>query len=104
MQFVTAHAFTGKEPWDALDLVTFEQPTTVRLHWTNEPYVWHVNDGEEVFVVLDGEVDMHYRDNGVDKIQAMRAGDVCQAALGDEHVAHPRGEARILVVERVGSI
>ncbi|GEP38447.1 mannose-6-phosphate isomerase [Nocardioides psychrotolerans] len=104
MQFVSAHAYTGTKPWDALDLVTFEQPTTVRLHWTNEPYVWHVNDGEEVFVVLDGEVDMHYRVNGVDKIQAMRAGDVCQAALGDEHVAHPRGEARILVVERLGSI
>ena len=27
---------------------------------------WHVNDGEEVFAVMDGEVDMHYRENGED--------------------------------------
>ena len=50
MQFVSAHDYTGERAWDALDLVTFDQPATVRLHWTNEPYVWHVNDGEEVFV------------------------------------------------------
>ncbi len=104
MQFVSAHDYTGDKAWDALDLVTFDQPATVRLHWTNEPYVWHVNDGEEVFIVLDGEVDMHYRDHGVEKTQVMRPGDICQAELGDEHVAHPRGEARILVVERLGSI
>jgi len=34
---------------------------TVRLHWTDQPYKWHINDGEEVFVVLDGAVDMHTR-------------------------------------------
>ena len=61
-----------------MDLVTFDQPATVRLHWTNKPYVWHVNDGEEVFAVLDGEVDMHYRDDGVEKAQFMRAGDICR--------------------------
>ena len=33
----------------------------MRLHWTDQPYTWHVNDGPEVFVVLDGAVDMHYR-------------------------------------------
>ena len=104
MLFVSAKDYIGENAWDALDLVTFEQPATVRLHWTNAPYVWHVNDGEEVFVILDGEVDMHYRDNGVERIQAMRPGDICRAGLGDEHVAHPRGEARILVVERQGSI
>lgn len=34
---------------------------SVRLHWTDEPHVWHVNDGTKVFVALDGTVDMHYR-------------------------------------------
>ena len=28
--------------------------------WTDAPYKWHVNDGSEVFVVLDGEVDMPF--------------------------------------------
>lgn len=104
MLFVSARDYTGERAWDALDLVAFDQPATVRLHWANEPYVWHVNDGEEVFAVLDGEVDMHYRDDGIEKTQVMRAGDICQAGPGDEHVAHPRGEARILVVERLGSL
>lgn len=31
-------------------------------------YKWHVNDGEEVFAVMDGEVDMHYRENGEERI------------------------------------
>lgn len=104
MLFISAHDYTGKKAWDALDLVTFEQPATVRLHWTDKPYVWHVNDGEETFAVLDGEVDMHYRENGVERTQTMSPGDICVAEVGDEHVAHPRGEARILVVERQGSI
>jgi mannose-6-phosphate isomerase-like protein (cupin superfamily) len=54
--------------------------------------------------VLDGEVDMHYRVDGVEKVQHMRAGDICRAGVGDEHVAHPRGQARVLVVEKSGSI
>ncbi|HET6699084.1 MAG TPA: hypothetical protein VFG88_08350 [Nocardioidaceae bacterium] len=104
MDFTTAKDFTGERAWDALDLLEFHEPATVRLHWTDAPYVWHVNDGEEVFAVLDGEVDMHYRVDGVEKVQHMRAGDICRAGVGDEHVAHPRGQARVLVVEKSGSI
>ena len=104
MQFTTARDYTGHKPWDALDLADFEEPATVRLHWTDAPYVWHVNDGAEVFVVLDGEVDMHYRVDGAEQVQRMRTGDICRAGVGDEHVAHPRGAARILVVQHRGSI
>lgn len=76
---------------------------TTRLHWSDQPYTWHTNDGEEVFVVLDGNVDMHYRQDGVELIESMSAGDIFFAAPGTEHVAHPIGEARMLVVEREGS-
>jgi hypothetical protein len=34
----------------------------------------------------------------------LSAGDVFFAEVGCEHVAHPHGEARILVVERAGSM
>jgi mannose-6-phosphate isomerase-like protein (cupin superfamily) len=77
---------------------------TVRLHWTDEPYRWHTNYGAEVFVVLEGEVDMHFRRGGEECVARMRAGDIFHAAEGDEHYASPRGEARILVVEREGSV
>ena len=77
---------------------------TTRLHWTNKPYKWHVNDGEEIFAGLDGSVEMRYLVNGEELSTALQAGDIFHATVGSEHVAHPIGEARILVVEREGSV
>ena len=103
MQFVEAAGFTADRAWGAQDLLALDA-ATVRLHWTDAPYRWHVNDGPEVFVVLDGAVDMHYREDGVERVHRLVPGSVCIAEVGDEHVAHPAPEARILVVERAGSI
>src|SRR5262249_28334847 len=103
MRFLDAAGFTADRPWDALDIAEIEQ-ATVRLHWTNEPYVWNVNDGPEVFVVLDGAVDMHYRHEGAECVEQLVPGRICHADVGDEHVAYPTPEARILVVERKGSV
>ena len=96
-------AFTADRAWGALDLAEIAG-ATVRLHWTDQPYVWHVNDGAEVFVVLDGAVEMRYREAGEEKRVTLRPADMFIAATGDEHVAHPIGQARILVVERKGSV
>jgi mannose-6-phosphate isomerase-like protein (cupin superfamily) len=102
MRFLDADSFTANRPWSALDITEIDQ-ATVRLHWTNEPYVWHVNDGPEVFAVLDGSVDMHYRQDGHERVEHLTPGRICYAEVGDEHVAHPTPEARILVIERKGS-
>ncbi|MFI6295452.1 hypothetical protein ACIBEJ_27930 [Nonomuraea sp. NPDC050790] len=102
MRFFDAPAFTASRPWGALDITAIDR-ATVRLHWTDTPYVWHVNDGPEVFVVLDGAVDMRYRRDGEEHVERLTPGRVCYAEPGDEHVAHPVPEARILVVEREGS-
>jgi mannose-6-phosphate isomerase-like protein (cupin superfamily) len=77
---------------------------TVRLHWTDKPYKWHTNDGQEVFAVMDGRVDMHVRSAQDVDVVELAAGDVFYAGVGCEHVAHPRGAARILVVETKGSV
>ena len=77
---------------------------TTRLHWTNEPYRWHVNEGEEVFVVLDGQVNMLYKEGNEEKSVLLMVGDIFYASIGTEHVAHPLGEARVLVVEQEGSV
>lgn len=95
--------FSADRAWGAMDVGEVDG-VTVRVHWTDQPYKWHVNDGAEVFVVLDGSVDMHWRVNGQTNVRRLNAGDACFAELGDEHVAHPVGEARILVVERKGSV
>ncbi len=103
MRFFDSAAYTADRPWGALDIAEIND-ATVRLHWTDQPYVWHINDGTEVFVVLHGAVDMHYRENGAEHIERLTPGRICYAEAGDEHVAHPAPEARILVIERKGSV
>lgn len=95
MQVIRARDLTGESAWDALSIEQISD-ATVRLHWTDQPYRWHINDGPEVFAVLDGRVDD-------EQVLHLEAGDIFHAEPGDEHVAHPRGEARILVIERAGS-
>ncbi len=104
MQKFTPSDFIGDHAWQAIDIERFTGATTVRLHWTNKPYKWHVNDGPEVFVVLDGAVDMHTRQLGVVNVERLQPGDVFHAKEGDEHVAHPIGIARVLVIESEGSV
>lgn len=103
MRFIDPQEFTATRAWDALDVAEIDG-ATVRLHWTDAPYVWHVNDGTEVFVVLEGAVDMHYRRDGQEHVERLGPGRICHAEPGDEHVAHPVGAARVLVVERKGSV
>jgi mannose-6-phosphate isomerase-like protein (cupin superfamily) len=99
---VRAHEFRPRRAWDALELMRLDG-VSARLHWADKPYHWHVNDGNEVFLVIDGLVDMHYRCEGLERFVTLGAGDVFVAGDGCEHIAHPRGEARVLVVERAGS-
>lgn len=103
MKFIESRAFTAARAWGALDIAKMNG-ITVRLHWTDQPYEWHVNDGEEVFAVMDGQVRMDYRENGKVCSILMNAGDIFFASIGTEHVAHPIGEARLLVIEKEGSI
>ncbi|PIE09968.1 MAG: cupin [Rhodobacterales bacterium] len=104
MRIITPTDFTGTRAWDAQLIERFTGATTVRLHWTDQPYRWHVNDGPEVFVVLSGMVDMHARENGVETIHPMRPGDIFHVRAGGAHVAHPQGPAHVLVIEREGSV
>lgn len=98
-----AHRFRADRAWGARDVAEIDG-ATVRLHWTDQPYKWHVNDGAEVFVVIAGVVEMRYRVAGEEHRVELNSGDMFVADVGDEHVAHPRGEARILVIERKGSV
>jgi mannose-6-phosphate isomerase-like protein (cupin superfamily) len=98
-----SRSFRADRAWDALALAEVEG-ATVRLHWTDAPYQWHVNDGTEVFIVLDGVVNMHYRAGGEEKAVRLEPGAIFVAEPGEEHLARPEGEARILVVERKGSV
>ena len=103
MEITRSKEFTANHAWGAKDISNMNGITT-RLHWTNEPYKWHINDGEEVFVVLDGKVNMLYKENGKEHSTLLNTGDIFYASIGTEHVAHPQGEARVLVIESEGSV
>ena len=47
---------------------------------------------------------MHYREADGERVVRLSAGDIFYAEPGDAHSAAPVGEARILVVERAGSV
>jgi mannose-6-phosphate isomerase-like protein (cupin superfamily) len=103
MNIIRCGEFTGTRAWEAL-LIAEMNGITTRLHWTDEPYVWHTNDGQEVFVVLMGQVEMRYRHDGYELATVLQPGDIFHATIGTEHVASPLGEARVLVIESVGSV
>jgi mannose-6-phosphate isomerase-like protein (cupin superfamily) len=103
MKIIRGKSFKANIAWGAENISNMNGITT-RLHWTDQPYQWHINNGEEVFVVLDGQVEMFYRLNGSEESVTLNPGDIFFASVGTEHVAHPQGEARILVVEQEGSV
>lgn len=102
MKVINGSEFTGSRAWEAMS-ITKMQGITINLHWTNEAYHWHINDGEEVFVLLSGIVEMNYKIDQEIKKVLLHPGDIFHAGIGCEHVAHPKGEARILVIEKEGS-
>ena len=103
MKLINPHDFKAARAWGALDIAEIDG-ATVRLHWADRPYKWHTNDGAEVFVVVSGEAEMHYREGGAEKTVRLKAGDIFLAEEGDAHSAAPVGEARVLVIERAGSV
>ena len=75
MKTIISKNFSPEQAWAALDIANF-LGISVRLHWTDQPYKWHINDGEEVFVVLDGAVEMHYRQQNRHETVLLQVGDI----------------------------
>ncbi|GAA0485621.1 MULTISPECIES: cupin [Tatumella] len=103
MKFIRSKDFESNKPWGSLPIAMFDQ-TSVKLHWTDSPYKWHINDGQEVFAVMDGVVDMHYKIGNEIKVKTLHVGDIFYASEGTEHVAHPQVASRVLVIEQQGSV
>ena len=104
MQVHDAALLTGPDDWSGPTLPPIGN-AVAKLRWINSAFRWHRNAGAELFLVLDGEVDMHVRSgpDAVADIVRLRAGQLVLIEDGEEHVAYPRGEARILVVEHEDS-
>ena len=104
MQKFDAAELTGPIDWSGPTMTGIGN-AVAKLRWINTPFRWHRNTGGELFLVLDGAVDMHVRHGPGAKpeVVALSAGQMVLIEDGEEHVAYPRGEARVLVVEQEDS-
>ena len=103
MNHIEIKKFTKEKAWSS-DLLSDFGEVIAKIHWTDKPYKWHVNDGREVFAVLEGQVEMKYKKDNVEQSVLLCTGDIVVFEEGDEHVAHPIGPAKILVVEKKDSV
>ena len=78
-EFYSSREFTGSKAWDSQHIASFNN-ISVKLHWTDQPYKWHINDGQEVFAVMDGCVDMFYKQAGEVRTQRLTTGDIFMPA------------------------
>lgn len=64
-------------------------------------FVWHSHaDTDEVFVVVDGEMTLHFRDGDV----PLRAGEMFVVPKGVEHKPSAKAECRVMLVETAGTV
>jgi len=68
-------------------------------------FIWHHhNDEDEIFLVLRGRIDMHYRVDGAEYVESFGEGELLQVPHGLEHkpVAAPGTE--MLLIERTETV
>jgi mannose-6-phosphate isomerase-like protein (cupin superfamily) len=64
-------------------------------------FVWHSHaDTDEVFIVLDGEMTLHFRDGDV----PLREGEMFVVPKGVEHKPSAAAECRVMLVETAGTV
>ena len=64
-------------------------------------FVWHSHDDtDEVFIVIDGEMIIQFRDGRVD----LKSGEMFVVPKGEEHKPFADKECKIMLVEPAGTI
>ena len=64
-------------------------------------FVWHKHaETDETFIVLDGEMKIHFRDGEV----TLKSGEMCVIPRGVEHKTSASAECKLMLVEPAGTI
>ena len=73
----------------------------VRLVKLLGEFTWHHHDHEdEMFLVVDGELEMRLRD----RVERVRAGEFIIVPRGTEHCPYAEGEVQVLLFEPAGTL
>lgn len=88
------------EPWSPR-IVAALNGQHVKLAKLAGEFVWHKHDAEdELFLVVAGILDMHFRD----RVVRLEAGDLLVVPRGVEHKPVAPGEAHVLLFEPAGTL
>lgn len=64
-------------------------------------FVWHKHDNEdELFMVIEGEMEMHYRDS----VEVVKPGEIIVVPRGLEHKPVTKSETKILLFEPASTL
>jgi mannose-6-phosphate isomerase-like protein (cupin superfamily) len=78
----------------------------VKLVKISGEFVWHHHDAEdELFLVIDGEIAMHYRDgDGSERCETFGAGEFLIVPHGVEHKPVAKPGTKMLLLEPAGTV
>jgi mannose-6-phosphate isomerase-like protein (cupin superfamily) len=86
---------TFSERW-APRIVARYEGHEVRIARLEGEFHWHSHDHDELFVMIDGVLDVEFRD----RLETLRAGDLLLIERGEEHRPVAReGEVRLLMLD-----
>jgi mannose-6-phosphate isomerase-like protein (cupin superfamily) len=72
----------------------------VKLVKLRGEFVWHHHEKEdELFLVINGTMRMHYRENGAERELAVKPGEFCVVPHGTEHKPAADDEVQVLLLE-----
>lgn len=92
------------DTWSPKQLATVNEFALKAVKIDGE-FIWHHHDVEdEIFIVVRGRIDMHYRTEGVERIESFGEGEFLMVPHGVEHkpVAAPGTE--MLLIERADTV
>ena len=90
---------TFSECW-APRIVARYEGHEVRIARLEGEFDWHSHDHDELFLCLDGELDIEFRS----RTETLRSGELLLIASGEEHRPVARkGQVRVLLLDPAGS-
>jgi mannose-6-phosphate isomerase-like protein (cupin superfamily) len=88
------------EPWSPRVIAEMND-YQFKLVRVRDEFVWHAHaDTDEVFMVIEGEMAIEFRDGRVD----LKAGEMYVVPRGVEHKPVSAGEAKVMLVEPRGVV